>query len=108
MLYELENIPSDQIIWFLAPTVYLCSQQFEYIQSQISAVEVKFLSGADGVDRWSEQSHWDVVLLNVKVVVSTYQILLDALSHGFVQMASLALIVFDEGRLLHRTYAYRF
>ncbi|CZR52993.1 related to Dcl-2 dicer RNA helicase/RNAseIII CAF [Phialocephala subalpina] len=96
MLHELENIPSNQIIWFLAPTVYLCSQQFDYIQSQISAVEVKFLSGADGVDHWSTQSHWDAVLLNVKVVVSTYQILLDALSHDFVQMASLALIVFDE------------
>lgn len=97
ILYELEKIQPDQIIWFLAPTVSLCAQQFEYIKSQISAVEVKFLSGADGVDRWTEQSHWNAVLLNVKVVVSTYQILLDALSHGFVQMGSLALIVFDEG-----------
>ena len=31
--------------------------------------------------------------------MSTYQILLDALSHGFVKLDSLALIVFDEGRL---------
>jgi ERCC4-related helicase len=102
ILHELDNIRADKAIWFLAPTVYLCAQQFEYIQSQVSAVEVKFLSGADGVDRWTEQSHWDAVLFNVKVVVATYQILLDALSHGFVQMTSLALIVFDEGMFLSR------
>lgn len=45
----------------------------------------------------TEQSLWDAVLHNVKVVVSTYQILLDALAHAFVRMESLALIVFDEG-----------
>jgi ERCC4-related helicase len=33
----------------------------------------------------------------VKIVVSTYQVLLDALCHGFMLMDSLALIVFDEG-----------
>lgn len=137
-----------QFIWFLAPTVVLCSQQFEYLQSQISAVQIKFLSGSDGVDRckfivlptrdvqvmklyslglfWAhnmvscfsklllymlallsfigtEQSLWDAVLKNVKVVVSTYQILLDALTHGFVRMESLALIVFDEG---DRSFTY--
>lgn len=102
IIHELESIRKDQIIWFLAPTVYLCAQQFDYIQSQISAIQVKFLSGADGVDRWTEQSHWNAVLFNVKVVVSTYQILLDALSHGFIQMTSLSLIVFDEGMYLAR------
>jgi ERCC4-related helicase len=60
-------------------------------------VQIKFLSGADGVDRWTEQTLWDSILSNVDVVVSTYQILADALSHGFVKMESLALIVFDEG-----------
>lgn len=80
--------------------VSLCSQQHEYIASQISAVQAKFLSGADGVDRWTEQSMWDSVLKNVGVVVSTYQILLDALTHAFVKMEQLALIVFDEGKSL--------
>lgn len=84
-------------MWFLAPTVSLGAQQFDYIQSQITSVEVKFLTGADGVDRWTEQSLWDAVLKNIKIVVSTYQILLDALTHGFVGMDSLGLIVFDEG-----------
>lgn len=60
-------------------------------------MQIKFLSGADGVDRWTEQSLWDSILSNVRVVVSTYQILADALTHGFVKIDSLALIVFDEG-----------
>jgi len=40
---------------------------------------------------------WDAILKNVRIVVSTYQILLNALDHGFVWMQSLALVVFDEG-----------
>lgn len=50
----------------------------------------------------TEKSLWDGVLHNVKVVVSTYQILQDALTHAFVRMESLALIVFDEGTVLSR------
>jgi hypothetical protein len=49
------------------------------------------------VDSWSTQKVWDAFLLNVRLVVSTYQVLLDALGHAFVKMGSLALIVFDEG-----------
>lgn len=66
------------MIWFLAPTVSLCAQQYEYIKTQIPSVQVKMLSGDDGVDRWTEQSLWNAVLKNVKIMVSTYQVLLDA------------------------------
>lgn len=112
MLHELENsgptqvrFPSPtnsksdkkQLIWFVAPTVSLCQQQFLYIQSQITTVQVKFLSGADNVERWTNQLHWNEVLKNIRIVVSPYQILLESLSHGFVQMRSLAMIIFDEG-----------
>lgn len=86
-----------QIVWFLAPTISLCSQQFEVLKTQIPEVQIKFLSGDDNVDSWSDQQTWDAVLLNVRVVVSTYQILLDAMSHAFVPMSRLSLIVFDEG-----------
>lgn len=86
-----------QVVWFLAPTVSLCAQQLAVLKSQIPAVQIKFLSGDDNVDSWSDQAVWDAVLLNVRIVVSTYQILLDALSHAFVRMERLSLIVFDEG-----------
>nr|ALJ83737.1 dicer like-protein 2 [Colletotrichum lindemuthianum]ALJ83741.1 dicer like-protein 2 [Colletotrichum lindemuthianum] len=87
---------SGQIVWFLAPTVSLCAQQFTVLKTQIPTVQIKFLSGDDNVDSWSDQSIWDSVLSNVRIVVSTYQILLDALSHAFVPLQRLSLIVFDE------------
>ncbi len=55
------------------------------------------LSGADNVDTWSDNRIWDDYLNNVRVVVSTYQVLLDAITHAFVKMSQLCLIVFDEG-----------
>lgn len=52
----------------------------------------------DNVDCWTDQSIWDEVLRDVRVVVSTHAILVDALGHGFVQISRLALLVFDEGK----------
>lgn len=82
----------------MAPTVALCEQQYLVLEREHPFVQIKFLSGADNVDRWSTQALWDAVLLNVRVVVSTYQILLDALTHAFVPMSRIALLVFDEGK----------
>jgi ERCC4-related helicase len=84
-------------MWFLANTVALGEQQFNVLRSQIPSAQAKFLCGADDIDNWSEQSVWDGVLLNVRIVVSTYQVLFDALQHGFVRLDNLALVVFDEG-----------
>lgn len=83
----------------MAPTVALAEQQFKVISSQLPAFQTRFLSGADNVDHWSEQWIWDEVLHKVRIVVSTHQILLDALTHGFVGLARIALLVFDEGEL---------
>ncbi|KAK3955498.1 hypothetical protein QBC32DRAFT_333303 [Pseudoneurospora amorphoporcata] len=91
---ELEQ--SDKRIWFLVPTVALARQQHQVLQSQIPSVKALLICGHDGVDSWSEQAVWDAVLLNVRIVVSTYQILSDANAHGFVQLDSLSLIVIDE------------
>ncbi|KAI8634193.1 RNase3 domain-containing protein [Xylariaceae sp. FL1651] len=85
-----------EIIWFLAPTIALCEQQFQVLKSQIGTAQIKILSSADNVDAWSESRVWDDYLKNVHIVVSTYQILLDAITHAFVQLGRLSLIVFDE------------
>lgn len=85
-------------IWFLAPTVALCSQQFAVLESQIQAVQIRFLSGADNVDKWSDQSIWDAALHNVRIIVCTPAILRDALTHGFVELAAISLLIFDEGK----------
>ncbi|KAK3946412.1 dicer-like protein 2 [Diplogelasinospora grovesii] len=95
IMVELER--SDKIVWFLAPTVLLALQQYnEFIQTQIPYAQSKFVCGADRAETWSEQSTWDAFLLNVRIVVSTYQILFDAVTHGFVPLQSLGLVIFDE------------
>jgi ERCC4-related helicase len=85
-------------VWFLAPTVTLCEQQLAVYQTALPAYSIKMLSGQDATEHWSDQAIWDGVLENARIILSTHAILLDALTHGFVKMSKLALIIFDEGR----------
>lgn len=57
---------------------------------------MRILTGNDNVHTWSSNL-WGAVLSGTRVVVSTYQVLLDALSHAFIMIEQLSLIVFDEG-----------
>jgi ERCC4-related helicase len=75
----------------------LCAQQFNVLSTSIPQVQTRLLVGSDGVEHWSDQETWDIVLQNFKIVVSTHAVLADALSHGFVTMERLALLIFDEG-----------
>ncbi|KAI1769633.1 hypothetical protein GGR53DRAFT_473403 [Hypoxylon sp. FL1150] len=93
---ELAKSGTDKIIWFLAPTVALCQQQLNVLKSQIRAVQIKLLIGEDGIETWSDVRTWDEFLKNVRVVVSTYQVLLEAVVHAFVRLDRLSLLVFDE------------
>src|SRR5271169_6169893 len=88
-----------QLVWFLAPTIDLCTQQWDLLKAEIPAVDphIKLLHGNDGVERWKDKKLWDCVLENVRIVVSTPQILLEALTHGYVPLTRLSLLVFDEG-----------
>ena len=74
----------------------LAAQQYDVLSSQLPSFQSRLLSGNDGIDRWSEQSLWDDALRNINIVVCTFQVLLDALIHGFMQMDKIALLVFDE------------
>lgn len=62
------------------------------------AYRMQILTGQDNVDKWSEPKVWEAALDQARVVVSTHAVLCDALRHGFVPLASLALLVFDEGK----------
>ena len=66
------------------------------LEAALPAYQHRLLSGNDDVDKWTEQRLWDAVLKNIRIVVSTPQVLLDALTHGFVKMTKLALLIFDE------------
>jgi len=87
----------SQICWFLAPSVALAAQQYDVLRTTLRMYNHRLLSGSDNVDKWTQQNLWDAVLHDVHVVTSTPAILLDALSHGFVRMSRIALLVFDEG-----------
>jgi ERCC4-related helicase len=76
----------------------LADQQHGAIALQLPAFQSRVLSGNDGVDHWSKQDIWDKILHNIKIVVSTPQVLFDALHRGFVAFSRLALIVIDEGK----------
>lgn len=85
------------MVWFLAPTAILCAQQFLLLKYELTAVQIKLLQGSDGVDKWKSEKVWDDALRNIRVVVSTPQILLDGLTHKFIQISALSLLIFDEG-----------
>lgn len=68
------------------------------IETQMYPMRVRCLTGNDNVDHWSEKAIWDAALSNIQIVVCTYQVLYDALSHGFVKMLDIHLLVFDEGQ----------
>lgn len=119
---ELERCPSDkvsdtkqndrhcsililiQVVWFLAPTVLLCDQQCEVIRLEIPSVSVRLLTGNENIETWSQQI-WDTIISNTRIVVSTPQVLYDGLTHSFIKMSQLALLVFDEGQTLHVSLA---
>ena len=90
-------LSSLQLIWFLAPTVALCFQQHEVLTSQIPAARTRILTGLDKVELWTEQAIWDAVLEDIQIVVSTHAVLADAMTHGFVNISRLSLVIFDEG-----------
>ncbi|EUC27892.1 hypothetical protein COCCADRAFT_9637 [Bipolaris zeicola 26-R-13] len=93
---ELETCKPDKLVWFLAPTVALCEQQYEVFQANLPGYSHLLLCGRD-VELWTTQSAWNEVFQhNVRIVISTHQILLDALTHGFMSLQKLALLIFDE------------
>jgi ERCC4-related helicase len=78
--------------------VALVEQQHSVISQQLPAFQTRILSGNDNVDHWSSQRIWDAILFNIRIVVSTPQVLLDAMSRGFVRLGRIALLIFDEGK----------
>lgn len=85
-----------QISWFMAPTVGLCEQQRDVIASALP-VSVGLISGALEPDQWKSPDLWAAALSTHRIIVSTPQVLLDALRHGYVNLGKdVGLLVFDE------------
>ncbi|KAE9404030.1 P-loop containing nucleoside triphosphate hydrolase protein [Gymnopus androsaceus JB14] len=85
-----------KLSWFLAPTVALCEQQCNVIKEALP-VSVGLISGALAPEQWKDANLWKSVLSTHRVMVSTPQVLLDALRHGYIVMGvHIGLIIFDE------------
>ncbi|TRM58708.1 hypothetical protein BD626DRAFT_410125 [Schizophyllum amplum] len=93
--HEMERQKS-KIAWFFAPTVGLCEQQRSVIQRALP-VPVGLVSGALEPDQWKDVALWTRVLREHNIMVSTPQVLLDALRHGYISLGrDISLLVFDE------------
>ncbi|OAR02866.1 hypothetical protein LLEC1_01755 [Akanthomyces lecanii] len=113
---QLESSSGQKLIWFLAPTVLLCAQQFDAIKLEIPSISMRLVVGSDNVHTWGI-STWKSLLDGTQAVVSTYQVLLDALDHAFVKLDRLSLLIFDEahncvgsnpgGKLMKHFYHYK-
>lgn len=74
------------------------------LAENLPAYRIILLTGLDNVDKWTDQKLWDATLKDVDVVVGTPAVLLDSLTHGFVKISNIALLVFDEAH--HATKAH--
>ncbi|CAG8328122.1 unnamed protein product [Penicillium nalgiovense] len=86
------------LVWFLCPTIALCEQQVDVLRSHLPYSRPRSFTSKNQVDHWGEKSVWDAALFGVRVAVSTHQVLLDALTHGFTRIDQFSLLVFDEGK----------
>ncbi|KAI5206743.1 P-loop containing nucleoside triphosphate hydrolase protein [Aureobasidium subglaciale] len=102
---ELETEHLDKLVWFLAPTVALCHQHYKSVMTNLPAYQTRLLTSEDGVDRWTDQTVWDGVFNDMKIIISTYGVLYDALCHGFVAVRRLSLCVFDEAHHCTKKHA---
>ncbi|EIN12944.1 P-loop containing nucleoside triphosphate hydrolase protein [Punctularia strigosozonata HHB-11173 SS5] len=93
--YESER-ESKKVSWFVAPTVALCEQQREVLATALP-VSVGIISGSLEPDQWKDARIWQRVIETNRVIVSTPQVLLDAMRHGYVDMGQhINLLIFDE------------
>jgi endoribonuclease Dicer len=76
--------------------VALCEQQKNVIQTAIP-VSVGLISGSLEPDQWKNAKLWMDVLNKHRIMVTTPQVLLDALRHGYIILGrDLSLLIFDE------------
>ncbi|KAG8214301.1 hypothetical protein J3R82DRAFT_7412 [Butyriboletus roseoflavus] len=94
MKIECDREP-HKVSWFIAPTVALCEQQRDVIQKAIGSVGI--IHGGLEPKQWNDPNLWKDVLGKNRVIVSTPQVLLDALSHGYIDLGrEIGLLIFDE------------
>lgn len=91
-------------VFFLVPAVHLVFQQAAVLERNMG-YKVKSLYGAMGVDSWNQQ-YWTKTLSETMVIVCTADILLHSLSHAFVRIENVNLLIFDEAHHTKLGHSY--
>ncbi|EJD45820.1 hypothetical protein AURDEDRAFT_124545 [Auricularia subglabra TFB-10046 SS5] len=86
--------------------VALCQQQHRLLERELPC-SVGFISGALQPDKWTSAGVWKQVVSINQVVVSTPQVLLDALRHAYMDLGlDVGLLIFDEAHHALRGHPY--
>ncbi|CDP10524.1 unnamed protein product [Coffea canephora] len=96
LIYEMGHLikkPQKRICIFLAPTVALVQQQAKVIEDSID-FKVGIYCGNS--KRLRSHQEWERELEEHEILVMTPQILLHNLSHCFIKIELIALLIFDE------------
>jgi len=97
---ELQREPFKRT-WFTAPNVLLAQQQYHVLSLQLPQYQIRTLLGHDNVHLWRTQKVWDLALADINIIISTPQVLLDALRNAFVRLEDISLLVVDEAHHCH-------
>lgn len=93
-----------KITFFLVNSVALMFQQHAVLEANLDHNIARFC-GAMGVDLWTKDV-WRQHFSENKVIVCTADILLQCLSHSFITMGQINLLVFDEAHHAKKDHAY--
>uniref|UniRef100_A0A182R5E4 Dicer-2 n=1 Tax=Anopheles funestus TaxID=62324 RepID=A0A182R5E4_ANOFN len=94
--YQVQNKIEDggKRTFFLANTVALAKQQAQFFVRHLP-FNVKLYTSEVNVDAW-KSDRWHKEFSEGQIIISTAQILLDVLRHGYMNPSNINLIVFDE------------
>lgn len=90
----------------VSPKVALCQQQYEVLKN-ILPCGVDYISGGKEPDKWTNPLLWKNIVSVNQVIVSTHQVLLDALRHAYLNLGlDIGLLIFDEAHHALRGHPY--
>ncbi|EPS69439.1 hypothetical protein M569_05327, partial [Genlisea aurea] len=96
LMYEMGHLfkrPQKDVCIFLAPTVALVQQQAKVIQDSL---DFKVANICGNIPNSKSHKAWEKQLEDHEIFVMTPQILLFCLSHCFIRIEHIALLIFDE------------
>lgn len=103
-LEDRANGGTRKTAFFVVDKVALCMQQYQVIHATLPFSVTKFYGELQPLEQ--SQTHWDAQFDENMIIVCTAQMLLDCLSHGFINMRQINLLIFDEVHHAKKEHPY--